>query len=214
MRFMTSSNHTLELPDRSVRALVLDAHAPTRIGLGVLLRHQPWIARCLLAAEHQESLALARRHRPDVAILDISDAGPFASSITAQIRDAHPAVQIVLSSRCSKSLGVQPLAVGATAFLAPGSSGENIVETIRAAVLSNEAPAPPAPRTADSHLSEREREILGLLSTGATNREIALRLHLGPDSIKKHATALYRKLGVRNRTEAAQRAASVLGAPW
>jgi DNA-binding NarL/FixJ family response regulator len=50
-----------------------------------------------------------------------------------------------------------------------------------------------------------------LLGTGATNREIADRLHLGPDSIKKSATALYRKLGVRNRTEAAQRAASILG---
>jgi two-component system response regulator DesR len=48
--------------------------------------------------------------------------------------------------------------------------------------------------------------------TGLTNREIGERLHLGPDSIKKSATALYRKLGVRNRTEAAQRAATVLAA--
>ena len=65
---------------------------------------------------------------------------------------------------------------------------------------------------ASPDLSDREREILVLLGTGATNREIAARLHLGPDSVKKSATALYRKLGVRNRTEAAQRAATVLAA--
>ena len=69
------------------------------------------------------------------------------------------------------------------------------------------APAPEGPA-----LTDREREILFLLGTGKTNREIAERLHLGPDSVKKSATALYRKLGVRNRTEAAQRAATLLAA--
>jgi len=62
-------------------------------------------------------------------------------------------------------------------------------------------------------LTDREREILFLLGTGKTNREIAARLHLGPDSVERRApTALYRKLGVRNRTEAAQRAATLLAA--
>ncbi len=51
--------------------------------------------------------------------------------------------------------------------------------------------------------------MLTLLATGATNREIAEQLHLGPDSIKKHASAIYRKLGVRNRTEAVQRYAQL-----
>ncbi|UUY05374.1 LuxR C-terminal-related transcriptional regulator [Svornostia abyssi] len=53
--------------------------------------------------------------------------------------------------------------------------------------------------------------MLQLLATGATNREIAAQLHVGPDSVKKHASSLYRKLGVRNRTEATQRAPEVLG---
>jgi DNA-binding CsgD family transcriptional regulator len=49
-----------------------------------------------------------------------------------------------------------------------------------------------------------------LISTGATNREIAVVLHLGPDSVKKSAGTLYRKLGVRNRAEAARRAAELV----
>lgn len=54
--------------------------------------------------------------------------------------------------------------------------------------------------------------MLALLSTGATNREIAEVMHVGTETVKKHAHALYRKLGVRNRTEAAQRASDLLAA--
>ena len=55
-------------------------------------------------------------------------------------------------------------------------------------------------------LSGREREVLGLMASGATNREIAGQLHLSPHTVKEHTSALYRKLDVRNRAEAVQRA--------
>ncbi len=199
------------LPNASVRAIVIDAHAPSRIGLAALLDEQPWIERCLLASGSEESVALTRRHRPDVAILDISQTGPFAASITALIREAHPGVQILLSSRCRTSAGAPIASLGAVGFLPAGVSGEDVVDAVRAAVLTGE-PLDLAVAAGGPALSDREREILVLLGTGATNREIAERLHLGPDSVKKSATALYRKLGVRNRTEAAQRAATVLAA--
>lgn len=200
------------LPDSSVRALVIDAHAPSRIGLAALLEEQAWIERCLLAADSSESVALARRHRPDVAILDISQTGPFAGSITAAIREAHPGVRILLTSRCRTSPGAPPASLGAVGFLPAGVSSEDVIAGVRSAVIGGEPLELPvaAPGVGGPELSEREREILFLLGTGATNREIAARLHLGPDSVKKTATALYRKLGVRNRTEAARRAESVL----
>jgi two-component system response regulator DesR len=148
-----------------------------------------------------------------VAILDISQTGPFAGAVTAMIREAHPGVQILLSSRCRTSPGAPPASLGAVGFLPAGITSEEVVDQVRAAVLGGEpldfdGPAP----SGGLELSDREREILVLLGTGLTNREIGERLHLGPDSIKKSATALYRKLGVRNRTEAAQRAATVLAA--
>ena len=55
-------------------------------------------------------------------------------------------------------------------------------------------------------LTEREREVLDLVAGGATNREIAERLFLSPHTIKEHTSSLYRKLGVRNRAEAVQKA--------
>jgi DNA-binding NarL/FixJ family response regulator len=84
------------------------------------------------------------------------------------------------------------------------------VATVRAAVLSLDAPAPLTLGDGAASLTERERQLLVLISTGATNREIARELNLGPDSVKKNASALYRKLGVRNRTEAARRAIQLL----
>lgn len=201
------------LPDSSVRPIVIDAHAPSRIGLAALLEEQPWIERCLLAADSTESVALTGRHRPDVAILDVSQTGPFAGSITATIRAAHPGVQILLISRCLTALGAPPASLGAIGFLPAGVSGEDVIAAVRAAVLSDEVLEPTIASSAGAlELSDREREILFLLATGKTNREIAERLHVGPDSVKKTATALYRKLGVRNRTEAAQRAATVFTA--
>ena len=55
-------------------------------------------------------------------------------------------------------------------------------------------------------LSDREREVLDLIAAGATNREIAARLFLSPHTVKEHTSSLYRKLGVRNRAEAVQKA--------
>jgi DNA-binding NarL/FixJ family response regulator len=206
-------DHDLDaLPDSSVRAIVIDAHAPSRIGLAALLEEQPWIEGCLLASASDESVALTRRHRPDVAILDISQTGPFAGSVTALIRAAHPGIQILLSSRCRTSPGAPPASLGAVGFLPAGITSEEVVDQVRAAVLGGEPLDFDLPVAGGPDLSDREREILVLLGTGLTNREIGERLHLGPDSIKKSATALYRKLGVRNRTEAAQRAATVLAA--
>lgn len=209
----TCATEELRLPADAVGALVVDAHEPTRLGLALLLRRQPWVGSCWLAAGSEDAVALARRHRPDIALLDVSDTGPLAGGITKRLRQAHPGVEILLSSRCATSLGAPPATLGAAAFLPAGTASETILAAVRAALVSGEAIVPgPVPEPEDpAGLNEREREILALLSTGATNREIAERLHLGPDSVKKAATALYRKLGVRNRTEAAQRAGALLG---
>jgi ATP/maltotriose-dependent transcriptional regulator MalT len=68
-------------------------------------------------------------------------------------------------------------------------------------VPTSEQPAP--------LLSEREREVLDLVAAGSTNREIAQALFLSPHTVKEHTSALYRKLGARNRAEAVQRAQRV-----
>lgn len=198
--------------DHAVHVLVVDAHETTRIGLAALLEREPWVGRCDQAADQGTATLAARTHRPDVATLDISNMGPFVSLSVSALKDAHPGIAIVLTSRCG-SAPVPPKDSGAAAFVPNAATAQDTLDAIHAAVLGGataaaRSAAAPRPRDATA-LTPRERDVLELLATGATNREIATRLHLGPDSVKKHAAAIYRKLGVRNRTEAVQRALEV-----
>lgn len=191
------------LPGRSAVALVLERHAVARLGFGLLLRSQPWIERCLLSGDREEAAAIARRAKPDVAIADVTDAGPFLSSYVAPLRQAHPGMALLLSTRDSTPAPT-PIPPGIAGLITPALSVESVVRSVRLALTET----PPQPEHHLSHiapeLSAREREVLAFLSTGATNREIAEALHVSSETVKKHAAALYRKLGVRNRTEAAQ----------
>lgn len=194
-----------ELPGRSAVALVFEHHAVARLGFGLLLRTQPWIERCLLSGDREEAAAIARRAKPDVAIADVTDAGPFVGSFVAPLRQAHPGMALLLSTRDSSPAATSaPLPPGVARLLTPGLSVEAVVRSIRLALTQT----PPQHEHHLSHmgpeLSAREREVLAFLSTGATNREIAEALHVSSETVKKHAATLYRKLGVRNRTEAAQ----------
>jgi DNA-binding NarL/FixJ family response regulator len=199
----------VELPDRSVTMLVFDPHAASRIGLGVMLRRQRWVSRCLLASDLDEAVALTRRFKPDAAIVDISDAGPFIGSHIGPLRATRAAMSVLLSSRCRLPVKPSLSALGASGLLSPGFTVEELIGAVSAVLVGDEQPWLGGANQVEG-LSEREREVLVLISTGATNREIAEVMHVGAETVKKHAGALYRKLGVRNRTEAAQRAVELL----
>ena len=201
----------VDLPDGSIQALVVDRHPLTRIGLGVVLHRQSWVSRCLLAGDRDEAIALAERHRPAVAVVDVSDAGPFVGSYLAPLRAARPSMPLVLSSQHAPVNHAKLLAAGGAGLVTADASIEELLGAVRAALIAEEVPPGHGVGRSDQ-LSEREREVLVLLCTGATNREIAAAMNVGTETVKKHAGALYRKLGVRNRTEAAQRATTLLAA--
>lgn len=192
----------------AVELLVLDPHEPTRLGLGLLLQREAWVSRCLLAGGEERARQLVQRHRPAVAVVDVSQVGPFAGTVVSSLKEARPGLQIVLTSHCPGAVIASPRQLGASAFVPAGTSAAETIATVRAAL--REDVYEPAFTASTSVLSKRERDVLALLATGATNREIAAQLYLGPDTVKKHASSLYRKLGVRNRTEATQQAAGLL----
>jgi DNA-binding NarL/FixJ family response regulator len=200
----------VRLPEGSVLTLVCDAHAVSRLGLGVMLRRQPWVSRCVLASDRDEAVTLARRFKPDAAIVDVSDAGPFVASYIAPLRAARPAMAILFSSHCRLPATTPLAAAGAAGVLSPGFTSEELTRAVSSALVGDGPPRLAGLFQVGS-LTERQREVLELMSTGATNREIAAVMHVGAETVKKHAEAVYRKLGVRNRTEAAQRAAELLG---
>jgi DNA-binding NarL/FixJ family response regulator len=197
------------LSRRGVNALVLEQHAATRIGFGLLLRSQPWIGRCLLSRDRSEAVLLIERAKPDIGIIDVTDAGAFVSAYIAPLRQARPVMSLLLSTRERDSPARTPnLPVGAAGLITPDHTVEEVVEALKLALAEQPMPAP-THRQDRFELSAREHDVLMLLTTGATNREIAAALHVSAETVKKHAAALYRKLGVRNRTEAAQLAPEI-----
>jgi DNA-binding NarL/FixJ family response regulator len=191
-----------------LRILVIDKHDASRIGLTLMLGRAPDVDKCLAAAVDEDAVALARKHAPAVAIIDVSERGAFTGSLAAALREAAPGIRLVLTSRCTASASAAVRAARASAFIPAGSSGAATVEAVLAVARRDEFPRAQPPRA--SALSNREREVLALLVSGATNREIAAEMHLSAEAVKKHASGVYRKLGVRNRTEASQRAPEAL----
>jgi DNA-binding NarL/FixJ family response regulator len=199
--------HAVDLPDGSIQALILERHAISRLGFGLLLRGQPWVGRCLLACGRDEATTLVRRAKPDVAIVDVTEAGPFLTAYLAPLRHAHSGMAIVLSARDSASSArFAQLPDGSPGLLTPEFTPDEVVAAVRLAVVGERpavSGAADQEAAAEGRLSAREHQVLGLLSTGATNQEIASFMHVSAATVKKHTGAVYRKLGVRNRTEAA-----------
>jgi two-component system response regulator DesR len=191
-----------ELREGGVQALVLEQHAATRIGFGLLLRSQPWVRHCVLSRDRSEAVLLTERAKPD-------NAGAFISAYIAPLRQARPVMSLLLSTRERDSPARTPvLPAGAAGLITPDHSVEEVVGAIKLALAEQPLPEP-THRQDRFELSAREHDVLMLLTTGATNREIAATLHVSAETVKKHAAALYRKLGVRNRTEAAQLAPEI-----
>ena len=95
-------------------------------------------------------------------------------------------------------------AAGASGFIPKDWGAADIARAVRMVGLGMTVFQPQV--EIDAPLPQREREVLDLIAGGSTNREIAAALHLSPHTIKEHTSALFRKLGARNRAEAVQRA--------
>jgi DNA-binding NarL/FixJ family response regulator len=190
-------------PD-GVRILIVEASEPTRLGLAFLLQRQDWVQQCYLSADQDEAVAMTSRHHPHVALVEVATIAPFQSVVGDALRRAYPYVQLVFTSRCATTSNRAVEQACGAGFVPPEASGSTVIDVVRAAAEGRPTVLEqPAPAVA---LTQREREVLAHLATGATNREIAAAMYLGPDTVKKNATAIYRKLGVRNRTEATKRA--------
>jgi DNA-binding NarL/FixJ family response regulator len=185
--------------------LVVDDHAVVQWGFRLLLGRQHWIGRCEAATDPEEAVKLARRLKPDVALVDLFLGERSGADLCEALRDASPKTRVLLISGAGWISPHTARAAGASGFISKDWSAEEVANAVRMVgrgmtVFARQADGPATP------LSSREREVLQLIGEGATNREIAERLFLSPHTVKDHTTALYRKLGVRNRAEAAKRA--------
>ena len=194
-------------PER-LGVLVVDDHDVVHWGFRLMLTQQPWVERCLSAHTGREAIRLAKRYRPHVALVDLFIGEESGAEICEQLRATQPVTRVLLFSGAGEISPQAARAAGASGFAYKDWPARRIATAVRLVGLGKTVfPT----QNDDEHpgalgLSERERAVLELMASGATNPEIAAALHLSKHTIKEHTSAVYRKLGVRNRTEAVQRA--------
>jgi two-component system response regulator DesR len=191
--------------ERRLRVLVIDDHDVVHWGFKLLLTEQPWVERCLTARAPDEALELARRYEPHVALIDLFLGERSGAELCETIRRESPVTRVLLISGAGWISPQAARAAGASGFVSKDWPADDVAMAVRMVgkgmtVFAPRSEGPVLP------LSDREREVLALMSSGATNKEIAERLYLSPHTVKEHTSSLYRKLGARNRTEAVQRA--------
>jgi DNA-binding NarL/FixJ family response regulator len=201
------------MTDPPLKVMVVDDHGVVRWGFRVLLGRQPWVQACSLASTPEEAVELAGRVEPDVALVDLLLGESSGAELCAAIREASPRTRVLLISGVGWISPEAAAAAGASGFVSKDWSADEVAQAVRMVgrgmtVFARQQDSPAVP------LSAREREVLTLIGRGDTNREIADELYLSPHTVKDHTSSLYRKLGVRNRAEAARRAEQLgLGAP-
>jgi DNA-binding NarL/FixJ family response regulator len=194
-------------PNR-LRVLVVDDHDVVHWGFRLLLTQQPWVERCVSARTGEEALALAQRYEPHVALVDLFLDGASGADVCEALRRDSPRTRVLLVSGAGWISASAARAAGASGFVSKDWDADDVVKAVRM-VGKGMTVFEPQREPAVNGLSGREREVLELIATGATNREIAERLYLSPHTVKEHTSSVYRKLGVRNRAEAVKRAQRV-----
>jgi two-component system response regulator DesR len=182
---------------RKLCVLIVDDHDVVHWGFRLLFSQQPWVTRCLSAH--------TRRFEPHVALVDLFVGEESGAEICDRLRQEKPAPKVLLISGAGRISRSAAQAAGASGFVSKDWSSTEIVRAVRLVGLGKTVFPPQTDRPA-FELTDREREVLELMASGATNREIAGSLYLSPNTVKEHTSGLFRKLEVRNRTEAVQRA--------
>jgi two-component system response regulator DesR len=188
---------------RGLRVLVVDDHDVVQWGFRLLLERQSWVERCLAASSGAEAVQVCRKVKPEVALVDMLLGTESGAEVCEEIHQVSPDTRVLLISGAGIISPNVARAAGAAGFISKDWSAVDVVRAVRRVSQGHEvfAEAP-----LDSPLSEREQEVLSLIATGSTNKEIASHLHLSPHTVKEHTSAIYRKLGVRNRAEATRQA--------
>jgi DNA-binding NarL/FixJ family response regulator len=216
------------MTDRPVTVLIADDHRLMREGTAALLQADERIRVVGLARHGREAVELVRRRSPDVVLLDLNMPVMGGLDACAAIREAAPATAVLILTvseeepdlYASLKLGAggyllkdMPPAELLDAVLEAGSGHPRIAPRLAGRLLAEFGAAGGSRRSADplGPLSQREREVLGLLAEGLRNREIAQRLFVSEATVKTHVRHVLEKLRFRNRAEAAAFAARHIG---
>ena len=194
-----------------IRVLVVDDHPVVREGLRAYLALQDDVEVVGEASGVDEALVVAETERPDVVLLDLQLEDGHGLSVLPRLQqlDEPPRV-LVLTSFVDEDYARQAIRLGACGYLVKNAGSAAILDGIRTAASGGSPMDPAIVRELAAggsdpieDLTPREHEVLVLIARGMSNRAIAEELVITEKTVKTHVSAVLRKLGVDDRTQAA-----------
>jgi two-component system response regulator NreC len=200
----------------SIRILIADDHGVMRAGLQALLEDEADIEVVGQAGSGEETLHLAGKLVPDIVLLDIGLPGIDGIETTRRIRSTFPKIQVlILTVYEEESLLREAIKAGAAGYIIKRAVQEELITAIQAVsrgdmyihpsvtrlLLKDLSPPVKARTGAIQLLTPRERELIGYIVRGFTNREIAGALFISVRTVEGHRASLMNKLGLKNRVE-------------
>jgi DNA-binding NarL/FixJ family response regulator len=195
-----------------IRILVAEDHPVARVGVTTIVNLQPDMTVVAEASNGQQAVELFRKHRPDVALLDMRM--PIMSGVeaAAAIRQEFPSARMVALTTYGGDQDIRrALDAGIMAYLTKDALNEELIKAIRAVhagqqYLPAAVSAALAAHMPKSDLSAREVQVLELIVRGLANKQIAYSLNIAEHTVKNHVKNILSKLGVQDRTQAATEA--------
>jgi two-component system, NarL family, response regulator LiaR len=202
-----------------MKVLVCDDQAIVRDGLELLLKLETDIEVVGAAQDGAEALEMVDKFLPDLVLIDLKMPGMNGVEATRRIRASHPAIKVlVLTTFDDDEWVFDAIRAGAAGYILKDTPREKVIEAIRG-TLSGKSYVDPAivgklllhvsskqeePQSVlTDKLSTREVEVLRAISHGLSNTDIAARLHLSEGTVRNHISAIFAKLEVSDRTQAA-----------
>jgi DNA-binding NarL/FixJ family response regulator len=202
--------------------VVVDDQSLVRVGLRTIIDNEPDLEVLGEGADGEEAVALVRRLRPDIVLMDVRMPVLDGIAATRKIVESGAASRVlVLTTFDLDSYVYEALRAGASGFVLTDMPRDQLVHALRVVAGGEsllapavtrrligrflDAPAPGTARVRDprlGRLTDRETEVLGLLARGLSNAEIATELVLSPTTVKTHVASLLHKLEVRDRVQA------------
>ena len=208
-----------------MKVLIVDDHTLVRHGIALSVKESFTDAEVREAGTADEAIELMKADAAEVALVDVRMPDRDGLDLLRELKANWPKTPVIMLSTFDHAQYVkQALADGADGYMLKDSSPEDLDQAIRVAmagggnVLSARAIRSLFESSSDTDkdqpirpesLTQRETDILALLSEGRSNREIARALFLSEKTVKAHLAAVFRKLGVANRTQAAMAAVSM-----
>ncbi|MCW2772515.1 MAG: regulatory protein LuxR [Nocardioides sp.] len=168
------------------------------------MSHQEVLGKGLVAmlAEHPGRSVIVDAHDADVVLYDVLGLHRSDGTDLDELLGRDTGVVVAISRDLRPDLRARALARGAHGWVSMSARSDELIDAVEAAAWGAPLPGPEDPLGRDMGLTDREVEVLSLVTQGLSNNEIAVRLFLSINSVKSYIRSAYAKIGVRSRTQA------------